>query len=211
MNKIPFLAELLMTRFYHDFAGHVGVVNNCAELILCSNDSVKNNALSLLTENAQKLVNKFKFYRYAYSTLTSLDRLRAEEILELSRESLFLLEKNIVLKIHETNNRPLESSVGKILICLIILAYSNVINKGNIVCYISSIGSVHKIVVQAINGYQKINKERLKILKNDKTKEIPDVFNCHEYYLLYLIESLSCNIVINKSSSMLEYTVEIKL
>ncbi|WP_316354924.1 histidine phosphotransferase family protein [Candidatus Trichorickettsia mobilis] len=210
-NQLLF-SELLASKLCHDFAGIIGAVDSCTELLSSADVSIKNSALQLLSINSRKLVSRLKFYRYAYGNIDSLENININEIQMLSNQCLDLVSQQIILQLRSNlHHTMLDKLVGKIIICLIIIAFEHIIKNGQINCQLSMINNKLSIIVQAIGGYQKIDQQKANILLGNENWNNLNIHNCHEYYTYYLHQQTQCELLITQSTEMIQYSVQTTL
>ena len=152
-NQLLF-SELLASKLCHDFAGIVGAVDSCAELLTSADVNIKDSALQLLSINSRKLVSRLKFYRYAYGNINSLENININEIQMLSNQCLDLASQQIILQLRSNlHHTILDKLVGKIIICLIIVAFEHIIKNGRINCQCKQLVAIKKLINRRLIFY----------------------------------------------------------
>jgi len=212
--KYPVLfTELFTAKLCHDLAGIIGAIDNCTELINDINPRIKESALQILSVNSKKLVNRLKFYRYTYSIIDPSEKININEIQTLINEYLDLMTHHISLRLYSSihNNTFLDKLTGKLIICLIIVAFGHIIKNGFIECHISIINNKLDIIIQAIGGLQKMDGEKTNILLGNGNGDNLGIYNCHEYYTAYLRQQIPYELLMTKSDNMIQYSVRIPM
>jgi len=211
MTDLVELAQALNSRLCHEFAGAIGAIDNCIGLITIKDEAVERIALQLIRENTGKLINKLKLYRYAYSISDDSDNISMQEIIELSEKFLESDTYQVKLECTFGNSINIPFNISKVLLSLIIEAYSNFIKNGTIkVDLCEDKSNCYKINVKVTSKTLKIDKSKSNILLGKNLESSLTIYNVHEYYLYYLIQKLGYKLYskINLTDNIVEYIVE---
>lgn len=133
MNVEQRIAELLVSRVCHGMAAPVGAVANGVELVEEFDDSMRDEAMSLISMSANSAANHLKFFRMAYGS-AGHDGLAGLATVKDLAEGIVDLEKFDV----DWSNSPsapegkLEPGLGKILLLLIELSNEALVREGTI-------------------------------------------------------------------------------
>ena len=212
MSDLVDFAQTLNSKLCHEFAGTIGAINNCVELISIENEDIKNSAIELLKENTTKLVNKLKLYRYTYGISNDSDMIRKAEIIELSNK--FLESDNRKIKFDHifTKSHNISLDIAKMIFSLIIEAYNNFIKDGSItLTLIEDKNNHHKIQLKVTSKWLKIDMDKSNILSGRNLENTLNIHNVNEYYLCYLTQKLYYKLSIDNNSlgdNIIEYTLE---
>lgn len=202
------LVELLAARLCHDIAGIAGTIDNCVRSLQSDHDDY--NAYCLLSDTTKKLVNLVKFHRYAYDEQASENEyVDITEIYNATSEHLELENRNIKLLFEYKNLTNFNKAIGKIIVCLLNTAFNNVLNNGSIKCDILNNDKASTdVAIVATGGRQKYNQEHIDILSGNFNSVIPDINNCHVYYIYYLCKKQKYNLSVTKSEHTIKYYLE---
>lgn len=198
------LSQVLNSRLCHQIAGTVGAVNNLADLIDSYNNKIKKQASILIKQNSERLANQLIYYRYAYGFSNDTEVLNAVDIKKITTKSLSLKENGIEFKVTNLLKIPIEVNIAKLLMCLIISAYNNIVKDGMIEIELQHVRG-YKLKIKAIGGQQKIEDETITALTNWNEKIDLTVFNSHECYIYHLIQKTGCKLVVNQLDDAVEY------
>lgn len=198
------LSQVLNSRLCHQIAGTVGAVNNLADLIDSHDDRIKEQASVLIKQNSEKLANQLIYYRYAYGFSHEAEVLNGADVKKITAKSLSLKENGVELKINNLLKIPIEVNIAKLLMCLIISAFNNIVKDGIIELEMQHVRG-YKIKIKAIGGQQRLADETIIALTNWNEKIDLTVFNSHECYIYYLIQKTGCKLIINQLDNAVEY------
>jgi hypothetical protein len=205
-----YFAELLMSKFIHDLANDAAVVSNCSDLIAHCDKSTVHDAGILLSENAYKLSSRLKFYGCAYGLLRYQDSMTLNEIATLVQSVFSFKARSICLECCSDPNVTLDPLECKILACLSVCAYMNVVKKGSINIRFSRVGFSRLVKVEACGGMQILDSQKLRILNGSQKDAIADIANCNEFYLRYLLSEMNHEIYTEQELDRVSYTVKFK-
>ena len=133
MNVDQHITELLASRICHGLAATVGAVGNGVELIEEFDDSMRDEAMSLIAMSAHSASNQLKFFRMAYGSAGHDGLASLAEVKRLG-EGIVDLDK-FAFDWTGAPSEPslsLEPGVGKMLLLMIELASEALLRDGTI-------------------------------------------------------------------------------
>lgn len=136
MNVDQHIAELLASRICHGMAATIGAVGNGVELVEEFDDTMRDEAMSLIGMSAHSAANQLKFYRMAYGSaghhgLTSFAEVKrlGEGIVDLNKFTFDWTGAP------SESGFSLEPTVGKLLLLMIELASESLLRDGTIIVH----------------------------------------------------------------------------
>lgn len=206
------LTQAMNARICHDLAGSIGIVDNCLSLIDNKNEKISAEAKLLLNEESNNLIRKIKLFRNIYGTFDNEEKMSIIYINKLIRNHF--VNSNVKIRIHSTEETTYFTSlIGKVLICLAIIAADNINSSGSIELFLGS-NSDKTIKVTANSKSLRLKNENLLMLTTNNIDFIEgsnelniNASNCREYYVNILCRSAGYKIVIDKKKDLIEYSI----
>ncbi|MDX2050139.1 MAG: histidine phosphotransferase family protein [Rickettsiaceae bacterium] len=202
------ISQFISTKLCHDLAGAIGAVNNSVEFLNSANKNMVAKAHELLKMSAEQGVNRLVFYRNAYGVSKYSGEANLEELKLVATN--YLKDTKISLDFHEryfgVKDVFISTDVGKLILCMIHHAVSNLVHGGDIIITVSKQPSSTRLSIAAVGDSLKIENIRDDILNNVNRKHKIDVKNCISYFAVKFSELRGVNINVDSAqSNKIEY------
>lgn len=207
INDLEFV-QIFSAKLFHDLAGTLGAISSAIEFVHSDDVEVKNKALELIELSSNQANDRLRFMRYAYG----ISKYSGDADLDIVRELCLLLAKDKRVEVeftppgHVTNEKTMDVSKGKLIVCLASLAKSTLIH-----------GGVVKIAWQSDNSISVIAEgEELKepkdlhdIINGEEYLDMPIApSNVHAYYIFRLLDSRKISLDISSGPKSIAYTIK---
>ena len=202
MPKTLQLAQAISARFCHDLASAVGVIDNCIALMDHDNKEIGQKAKALMSDEAENLVNKVKFFRSAYG----LSDIEIDTSLIHIKKLLTDFFKNTKVKLElqsETGLLYVDTKFVKSILCLAAIVYGNILGSGTVVlCFNKDLDNPFNLKGYGAN--LKLQDDNIGVI-NGITKAPINVMNCREHYVNKICNNMGYKVIVQKNPEMIEY------
>lgn len=186
---------LLSSHLCHELVNPVSAVNNGIELLLDVGDDMRDEAMSLIENSAQRTAKRLQFYRMAYGTagMSALDELA--QVKELTNGVLG--EGRLSLEWpDEARNPQLRPGWGRMLMNMAAAAAETLPRGGVLVCGIGDSGNGALLYVEARGEPARLDESTRPVFFEDVPVENLTPRNVHSYFTVKLAGSLGGHIQI---------------
>ena len=206
------LSQYLTTKICHDLSGSLGALGSVVEFLSSDNQDLRAKALDLLSASSAQSINRLIFYRQAYGISRNVGESNLEDLKHSCVK--YLESTKIKLSFHEKYFRLpgvfISADVGKLIMCLIHHASSNLIHGGEIeVKVIEDDHSKKSLIKIAAHGQNiKIDDEKNLILRGQLPYHLLSTKNVTAFFTYHLAKFLNISISISTTGdSAVEYDI----
>ncbi|RYE06451.1 MAG: hypothetical protein EOP33_04550 [Rickettsiaceae bacterium] len=201
MSNILKLAQILSSKLCHELSGLVGSISTSAELTNSSDSSIKDRANQILKTTPGKLHNLINFYRTVYGFADNSDLISLQEIEILCS---YVIPKRIKFALTFYNLIEININLGRLIMCLVVLASKNILKEGSITVNITDCSN--RITMNVYGDYLKENTKEVFVDHSKMDDTNLDVYNVHDYYTSYLCNSLNFVVSVSKLQGQIQYS-----
>jgi histidine phosphotransferase ChpT len=201
MNELLIITQLLNAKICHDLAGLIGAINNSVDYLNNPNQSIKNQATSLLQNSTNDLIEKLSFYRELYGS-TNYNLVNISLIKKFLDN--YLDSSKFTLAIEKPENLT-EISTLILKLCLSIGSMgASLLIYGGSIKYEFTDSNIFQV---SFAGKAIMSKdETLEILQGSLDKV--NSSNVHIYYIYLLSKELGRIVSFKKTENLLIYKIE---
>jgi histidine phosphotransferase ChpT len=209
LNDIE-LAQYLNAKFCHELAGTIGAVDNGVEFLEEAEGEMKQKAVDLIKVSAKQSINRLLFYRNAYGIAKNIGEADLDDIEKLvhgfteSTKVSVNLDKNRI----RNNNIYISTETKRLLLCLIVLGFSNLIRGGEIKIYGWLEGNSQSICVEACDSNYKYDEEKEEILLGLSQNYELSTNNVHYAYSHKLSKKVEAELSVQHNQDSILYTIK---
>lgn len=200
--------QIFSAKLFHDLAGTLGAISSAIEFVHSDDIEIKKKAMELIELSSNQANDRLRFMRYAYG----ISKYSGDADLDIVRELCLLLAKDKRVEVeftppgHLTNEKTMDVSKGKLIVCLASLAKNTLIHGGVVKIAWENNNSV---TVTAEGQDLKEPKDLHYIINGEEYLDVPIApSNVHAYYIFRLLESNKINLDIKQGPSSLTYTIK---
>ncbi len=197
LSKVE-ITQFIATKLCHDLAGTIGAINNSLDFISVENPEMRAKAIDLLKASSEQSINKLVFFRQAYGVAKNNGEANFDE-LKITAEN-YLKDTKVKFTFHEKyfhiKGIFISSNIGKLILCLVQHAYSNLIHGGEITITIEANNIVR---ISSKGSSLKIDKEKNDIICKNSTSYPLTTQNCTSYFIQYFAKELEIKITEDES------------
>lgn len=207
INDLEFV-QIFSARLFHDLAGTLGAINSAIEFVHSEDVEVKNKALELIDLSSNQANDRLRFMRYAYG----ISKYSGDADLDIVRELCLLLAKDKRVDVEFTppgrltNEKSMDVSVGKLIVCLASLT-KNALIRGGIV----KIAWQNDDTITVTGEGEEIKEpaELHDIINGEEYLDVPITpRNVHAYYIFRLLETKKIKLDIQSDKKSLTYKIK---
>lgn len=199
------LAQVLNEQLCHDFAGSIGAIDICADLIGSTDNAFRDKSLALIKASARTLINNLKFYRYLYSEALFDSKENLAEICTVIRGFIESKNLNIKLEIIQTKSIVISASIAQLLLGFVSLAADDLTHDGIIRLSVFFENGFYNIKTTALGSKLKFNQKKFDNLTDKNSISDLDSDDSREYYIYSLAKNLGYKITVIQSDDTIEY------
>lgn len=204
INSIK-LAQALNEKLCHDFAGSIGAIDNCTDLIESIDGVIRRKAAALIKTSAQTLINYLKFYRYLYSEAPLDSQVNLAEICTITRGFVELKNSNIKFEIIPSKSYAISATIAQLIMGFVSLAIDDLIQDGVIKLNLFFDNGFFNIKTIAQSSKLKFNQQKFDNLTDKNPINNLSAHYSHEYYIYCLTKNLGYKIEVIQSTDKIEY------
>lgn len=200
--------QIFSAKLFHDLAGTLGAISSAIEFVHSDDVEVKNKALELMEISSNQANDRLRFMRYAYG----ISKYSGDADLDIVRELCLLLGKDKRVDVeftppgHLTNEKTMDVSKGKLIVCLASLAKSTLIHGG--IVKVAWQGD-NSITVTAEGDEVKDPQDLHDIINGEEYLDMPIApSNVHAYYIFRLLDAKKIKLDISVAEKSLTYTIK---
>ncbi len=193
------ISQCIATKLCHDLAGTMGAINSGIDFIVSDNIEMRNKAIDLIKSSSDQSINRLVFFRHAYGIAKYNGEADLESLKKITKD--FLNDSKVTLDFHEKyfhiSGIFISNNLGKLILCIIQQAYSNLIHGGKILVKIEKQHEKNFIEISGIGNSPKVDKEKDEILNGFFDKYELNTNNCTSFFAAKLSQVLAVKVITN--------------
>lgn len=189
---------LLSSHLCHELVNPLGAVNNGIELLMDVGDDMRDEAMSLIEDSAQRTEKRLKFYRKAYGTAGMLGLSELTEVRDLTNDVFG--EGRLSLEWpDEGRNPPLQPGWGRMLMNMTAAAAEALPRGGVLVSGLDDSGEGVLLYVEARGEPARLKDTTRPVYFEDVPVESLTAHEAHAYFTVKLAVSLEAKVEVTES------------
>jgi len=204
INSIK-LAQALNEKLCHDFAGSIGAIDNCTDLIESIDDVTRRKAADIIRISAQTLINYLKFYRYLYSEAPLDSQVNFAEICNITHGFVELKNSTIKFEIIPSKSCTISATIAQLIMGFVSLAVDDLTHDGVIKLNLFFDNGFFNIKTIVQSSKLKFHQQKFDNLTNKNHINNLSTHYSHEYYIYCLTKNLGYKIEVVQSNNKIEY------
>jgi hypothetical protein len=203
------ISQFIATKLSHDLAGVVGAIGSGIDFLNSENPEMREKAYDLLKTSSEQTINRLVFFRYTYGISKYSGEANLDEIKKVACD--YLKGTKVTLDFHEKffhiHDVYVSTNLGKLILCIIQLAYLSLIHGGEIKVVIDK-GTKNTVTISAIGKSPKVDEEKNNII-NGKSGNIElTTQNCLSHYAKVFSNSIKVELsVIVQDKEQIDYKI----
>ncbi|MGC0371362.1 MAG: hypothetical protein DGJ47_000048 [Rickettsiaceae bacterium] len=204
MQDRSILIQAISARICHDFAGPIGAVDNCVDLLAHQEKWVQDQAKDIIMDEAKSLISNVRLFRFIFGVHQGEQEIFLEQIQAHYNDLIKSSVAKIDLDLKKAGN-VFNVEIVKAIFCIIKVELERLYKKSDKL----NITLEKELITIQINSDSLSKKNSISdLLKNPDNEITPH--NCREHYVLMLIAEGNYNLEIKSDDNTRKYIISQK-